>query len=89
MKYLNWKILNSAFWIEIILSYFLPFRIVENSIYLVGFPMPFISVYTARIGVNPFTSMHLNPLGLLFNGMIIYLVIVFCKKAYHKLRCFG
>lgn len=84
MKKINWKILNAAFWIEIILSYLLPFRIKDNSRYQVGFPVAFISVNAAGFGINPFMSMHLNPLGLLFNGIIIYWIILFCIKAYQK-----
>lgn len=84
MKKINWKILNSAFWIELILSYFLPFKVVENFQYKIGFPIPFISVYDTAIGVNPFSSMYLNPVGLLLNAVIIYLIISLvmggCKK---------
>lgn len=81
---MNWKILNLAFWIEIILSYLLPFKITNNSQYQVGFPMPFISVNAAGFRISPFMSMHVNPLGLLFNGIIIYLVIIFHTKSISK-----
>lgn len=87
MKKINWKILNLAFWIEVVLSYLLPFKVSENFQYQVGFPIPFISVYATEFGINPLMSMHLNPLGLLFNGIIVYLIISACIKAYQKFRC--
>ena len=31
-------------------------------------------------------SMHLNPLALLADGIIIYLIILVCIKAYQKFR---
>jgi len=86
MKKINYRIMNLAFWIEIILSYLLPFRITDNFQYQVGFPISFISVKAAGFGINPFMSMHFNPLGLLFNGIIIYLMIIFCIKIYQKIR---
>ncbi|MEA4988135.1 MAG: hypothetical protein VB095_08750 [Anaerovorax sp.] len=86
MKKINWKILNSAFWIEIILSYLLPFKVVDNFQYKIGCPITFISVYDTEIGANPLMSMHLNPLGLLLNGVIIYLIISVAVNAYHKFK---
>jgi hypothetical protein len=70
VKKINWKILNFAFWIEVILSYVLPFKVVDNFQYNVGFPIPFISVYDTKISVNPLMSMYFNPLGLFLNGII-------------------
>lgn len=86
MKKINWKIFNLAFWIEVILSYVLPFKVIDNFQYKVGFPIPFISVYDTAIGVNPLMSMHLNPIGLLFNGVIIYFIILFAIRAYYKIK---
>lgn len=82
MKKIHWKTLNLAFWIEIILSYLLPFQVVDNFQYRVGFPISFITVYDAELGVNPLMSMHFNPFGLLMNGLIIYLIISVCAKVY-------
>ena len=82
---INWKLLNLAFWIEIILSYLLPFKITGSSQYQVGFPIPFIHMSASRLNVSPFMSMHFNPLGLLSNGIIIYLIIIFCIKIYQKI----
>lgn len=86
MKNIKWKIFNTAFWVEVILSYVLPFKVIDNFQYKVGFPIPFISVYDTKIGVNPLMSMHLNPLGLLFNVITIYFIILFALGAYHKIK---
>ena len=86
MKKIDWKILNIAFWIEIILTYVLPFRGVDDFHSRAGFPFPFICVYDVKIGVSPLSSMHLNPLGFLFNGMVIYLAMMLAIKAYQKLK---
>lgn len=85
MRKISWKILNIAFWIEVILSYLLPFKVTDNSQYQVGFPIPFITVYTKEPGINPLMSMALNPVALLFDGIIIYLIILVCIKAYHSI----
>ena len=82
---INWKILNLAFWIEIILSYLLPFKITDNFRYQVGIPIPFISVYATRFSISPFMSMHVNLLGLIFNGIIFYLLIIYVQKGIKKL----
>lgn len=84
----NWKILNLAFWIEIILSYLLPFKITDSSQYQVGVPIPFIFVYATGFNISPFMSMHFNPLGLLFNGILVYMLIIFCIKWYQKIRSY-
>lgn len=86
MRKINWKLVNIAFWIEIVLSYVLPFKAVDNFQYRVGFPIPFISIYNKEIGVNPLMSMHLNPLGLLFNGIIIYFIISVVVRLYYRLK---
>ncbi len=86
MKKINWRIVNIAFWTEVLLSYVLPFRVIDNFEYKVGFPIPFLSVYDSVIGINPLISMRLNPLGFLLNGAIIYLIIVFAAKAYHRIK---
>ncbi|MFV0314476.1 MAG: hypothetical protein ACK5I7_05160, partial [Anaerotignum sp.] len=62
MAKINWKLLNAAFWCEVILAYVLPFGSYDQFVYQVGFPIPFILVYDTDIGVSPLTSMHLNPL---------------------------
>ncbi|WP_324823096.1 hypothetical protein [Sinanaerobacter sp. ZZT-01] len=86
MKKINWKLINAAFWIEIILSYILPFKVVDDFQYMVGFPIPFLSVYDTKIGVNPLMSMALNPFGLLLNGVIIYLILSISVKKYCKFK---
>ena len=80
MKKINWRIVNIAFWVEIIVSYVLPFRVVNETSYTVGFPIPFITVYASQIGVNPMMSMHLNPIGLVANAAIVYFIIALFVK---------
>lgn len=86
MEKINWKILNAAFWIEIVLSYLLPFKVTDAFQYQVGFPIPFITLYDAKLNTNLFTSMHLNPISLLVDGIVIYVIISFCIKAYHNFK---
>lgn len=86
MRKINWKILNFAFWIELVLCYVLPFKVIDNFQYNVGFPIPFMSVYDTKIGINPFMSISLSPLGLLANGIIMYLIISFAIRVYRKLK---
>lgn len=83
---MNWKILNAAFWIEIILSYLLPFQMTDSSRYQVGFPVPYIFIDAAGVHTSPLMSMHVNPLGLLFNGIIIYMILICCHKIYQKMK---
>lgn len=86
LKYINWKLLNTAFWVEIILSYVLPFKVVDNFEYKVGFPVPFLSLYDEKFSVNPLLSMFLNPLGLLFNVVFIYFALSLIVSVYHKIK---
>lgn len=86
MRKINWKILNLALWIEVILSYLLPFKVTDNLSYQVGSPVPFITVYAAELHINPFMSMHLNPIGLLFNAIIMYLILSALLKVYYKFK---
>lgn len=86
VKKINWKIANLALWIEIILSYILPFKVVDNFQYKVGVPVPFITIYNTAVGFSPFTSMLLNPVGLLVNIVIIYFILSLCIKTYQKFK---
>ncbi len=86
MRKINWKIMNLSFWIEIGLSYILPFKSIDNFQYKVGFPLPFLSVYNTKIGINPLMSMSVNPLTLLFDGIFIYFIISLAIKAYRKFK---
>ena len=85
VKKINWKILNLAFWVEVVLSYVLPFKVIDNQ-YRVGFPIPFITVHDSAIGVNPLMSMYLNPIGLLSNGIIIYIIILSAVRMHHTIK---
>ncbi|NCC15536.1 MAG: hypothetical protein EOM28_04190 [Clostridia bacterium] len=86
MKKINWRIFNLALWIEIFLSYLLPFKVIDDFEYKIGFPIPFISIYDSVIGINPFTSMSVNPFGFLLDGFIISFIIMFIVKSYYKIK---
>lgn len=86
MKKINWKIFNVALWIEVLLSYVLPFKVIDNFEYRIGFPIPFISIYDTEIGINPFISMALNPLEFFLNGFIIYFIMMFIVKLRYKTK---
>ena len=87
MKKISWKVLNFAVYYELLLSYFLPFKIVNKYEYQVGFPFPFLTVYDkAIIHINPYQSMLLNGWILLLNLVIIYFVTVLIIKLYKKIR---
>lgn len=86
MKKINWKIMNYAFWTEIILSYSLPFHVLDDFQYKVGFPISFLTIYNGKMGISPFTSVHLDPLALLINGIIIYFLIKLGIKVCSKIR---
>ena len=86
MKKINWNILNIALWCEVLLAYLLPFNIVNDFEYQVGFPLSFLSVYDTKIGVNPFSSMHVNPIPFILNVFVIYFVILMVIKVYQKLK---
>ncbi|MEG0353268.1 MAG: hypothetical protein RR586_08395 [Cellulosilyticaceae bacterium] len=80
MKKINWKIFNIALCVEVLLAYILPFKVINNFEFKVGFPISFISVYDTAINHNPMMSMHLNPVALLINGVIIYFIILGIKN---------
>lgn len=84
MRKINWKIVNCAFWVEILLSYVLPFRVVDNIRYEIGFPIRFMTVYNTEIGVTPLLSTHFNPVGFLVNGIILYFIISALVSAFRK-----
>lgn len=87
LKKINWKILNFAFYFEIIMLYFLPFKVVDEYKYKIGFPFPFITIYEKPIiHVNPYLSIHLNQLSLILNLVIIYFVTALLIKFYRKIK---
>lgn len=85
---INWKLLNLAFWAEMILSYFLPFKVTDGNRCQAGFPVPFISFNAGSFDSSPFMSMHVNPLGLIFDGIVIYIMMTACIKAHQKINQF-
>ncbi|MDE6847699.1 MAG: hypothetical protein K2J99_18275 [Lachnospiraceae bacterium] len=87
VQQINWKALNFSVYFEILASYFLPFKIVDDYKYQVGFPFPFLTVYDKPIiHANPFLSMHLNELSLAINLVIIYFVAILLLKLYKKVK---
>lgn len=85
MQKFNWKLFNIALWVEIFLAYILPFKVVNNFEFKVGFPISFISVYDTSLNHNPMMSMNFNPVALLINVLIIYFLILVFNKGYKKL----
>ncbi len=86
MKKMNLTILNIAIWIEIALSYILPFNVVDDEEYLVGFPFEYLTAYNNNLDVNPLRSMHINPLIFLANVAVIYLLLVALQIACRKMK---
>ena len=86
MKKINWNIFNTALWVELILSYILPFKATDGFRYEAGFPIPFITVYNTEISTSPLMSTHLNPLGLILNSIIIYMIIWGCVTIIKKIQ---
>lgn len=86
MNKINWKILNLAFWTELVLSYLLPFKVTDDCCYEAGFPLSFLSVYDTKFGVSPFMSMSLNPIALLLNVFLIDFIMLACIKGYLKFK---
>lgn len=84
MKRINWKLLNIALWIEVILAYFLPYKVIDEFQLEVGYPIPFLSVYYTSRDVSPMMSTALNPLVFLADGILIYFVLVFLMKVNQK-----
>lgn len=85
-KFFNLKILNLALWIEVILAYVLPFKVIDNYQYKVGIPFSFITAYEKPLEVNPLMSMYLNPAIFLVNSLIIYAVLILIMLAYSRFK---
>ena len=80
-KRVNWRVLNFAVYFEILMSYFLPFKVVDEFQYQVGFPCPFLTIYEKPIiHVNPYLSMGLNIVNLAADIVIIYFVMLLFLK---------
>lgn len=75
MKKINWKIFNADLWIEVLLSCILPFKVVDNFEYKLGYPISFISIYDTEIGTNSLKSMSINP------------ILGFYYLSYHNVYC--
>ena len=86
-KKFSLKLFYIAFFIEMIFAYVMPFRMMDGGQAGVGFPLSFITIHdTKQLGFNPMMSMHLNPLMLLVDTIIIMAIIYGVKKLYKKYR---
>ncbi len=84
---INWKLLNFTVYIEILLSYFLPYKIVNESQYQIGFPFPFLTIYNKPIiHINPYQSMHLHDLNLLIDLILLYVAFSSIRMFYSMIR---
>lgn len=87
IKSINWKIINFAFYFELVVMYFLPFKAVDEHQYQVGFPFPFLTIYDRPItSVNLYSSLLLNIVALIVDIVIIYLVTTLLLKMYKKIK---
>ena len=69
--------LSLAFFLEILLSYFMPFSDKGNQI---GIGFPYTYLYIQKQGVlhsSPFLSVGMNPLRLILNLFFLYLLLKF------------
>ncbi|ONI44676.1 hypothetical protein AN641_06180 [Candidatus Epulonipiscioides gigas] len=80
MKKINWKILNLVLWGQVIISFFLPFKNIDNFEYQIGAPIPYLSIYAAELGIAPINSIYINPFSFILNGLIAYYLIILLIK---------
>ncbi len=86
IKQINWKVLNFSVYFEILISYFMPFKVDEYE-YQVGFPLPFLTVYDKPIiHANLFSTIHINGFRLAINLLIVYFVTILLLKRYNKVK---
>lgn len=86
MKYfepINRRVFNASAWIVIILAYVYPFRTVKNGWIEVGFPIPFLTIYS-NWRTNLLASLSLNPLSLFLNMVMVYLLISVSRRWYER-----
>lgn len=85
LKKVDWELFKVCLGIEILLAYIFPFNIINDFRVGIGFPISFITIYNAKLSVNPMMSMTLNPLAFILNGFIIYFMMLLMKKLYQKI----
>lgn len=72
---INWKIVNLAFWVELLLAYLMPLAR-ENAAGQAGFPLPFLTVYENHLGPNLFSSVHVSAGALLADVIALYFLLL-------------
>lgn len=80
----NWKIFNSALWIQILCIYLLPFETVDEFQYRLGFPMKCFYIYDSIPNFNLFSSTYLNIGQFFTNVFIIYFIIIYFERIRKK-----
>ena len=77
LRSLNGTTLSQAFFLEILLSYFMPFSDKGNQLGI-GFPYSYLYIQKqGSLDFSPFFSTALNPLRLILNLFFLYLLLKF------------
>ncbi len=85
-RQINWKALNFSVYFEILISYFMPFKVDEYE-YQVGFPFPFLTIYDKPIiHANLFSTMLIDEFRLAINLLIVYFATILLLKLYKKVK---
>lgn len=83
IKKINWKLLNIAFYITLIVSYFYPCRLSVNNSIKIGFPFSYFSIYTnIHEGYNLFSSCHVFISGFIIDVLFYFVIISVIAKIF-------
>ena len=78
--------LSLAFFLEILLSYFMPFSDKGNQLGI-GFPYTYLYIQKqGSLDFSPFFSTALNPLRLILNLFFLYLLLKFLSWCFWELK---
>lgn len=80
------KRLNLAFWLTIATAYFLPQSHADGVAHALGYPFPFLTLYDKPIQQPFFLSSSLNLMGLLFDALCIYLLLLLIHVTMQKAK---
>lgn len=83
---LNKKIFNWAAWITLIATYILPYQSTDGFATKFGYPFSFLTIYGTHINVSLLKSLSLNPLILIIDVVIVYLLIKLAYKLLEKTK---
>ncbi len=87
MKKVDWKLLNLACWVEAALCFLLPLQVTGHGFtHQAGFPFPFLSLYNTQWGWNLLQSVHVNPLWLVADVVLLYVAGKYARKWLKKLK---